>query len=60
MVPSGDGDRRLVVSFPEHYTILGPLLEGETEGKGEGKTILIFELEFLASPVDGILKAIFI
>lgn len=60
MVFSGDGDRRLVVLFFEYYIILGLFLEGETEGKGEGKTILIFEFEFFVSLVDGILKVIFI
>ena len=35
--------------FSQPCIKLGPLLEGEPEGKGEGKKILSFELELLAS-----------
>lgn len=40
--------------------MLGQLLEGEPEGKGEEERTLTSELEFLASAGDGILKSIFI
>lgn len=60
MVLSRGGGRRLVAPLSKHYTILEQLSEGEPEEKEEEEGILTFEIEFLASSGDGILKFIFI